>query len=262
MSGERGASGSERLRAALAKALREQAESERNAAAAPLAAPAGASPPWRLRLAPARPGALLVITICLLGSSALRVGDPEGAVLRGFGALARAAASSEAEPASAAPAPAGSVSEASAPAPLAGCAPGASLADADPLLAAIREREAELEARAEAIAGREQVLHVAEAKIEEQLLALEEAELRLSETLALADRAAEKDLLQLVAVYEAMNPKNAADIFDAMDVSFAAGFLARMRKESAAEVLSGMAPEKAYAVSVLIAGRNAAAPLE
>ena len=37
-----------------------------------------------------------------------------------------------------------------------------------------------------------------------------------------------------------MNPKNAARIFESMDVTFAAGFLARMRKDTAAKIMGGM----------------------
>lgn len=91
---------------------------------------------------------------------------------------------------------------------------------------------------------------------------MREAEEQLAATLARADRAAEQDVSQLVEVYESMNPKNAAQIFEAMDVTFAAGFLSRMQREAAAEILSGLPPDKAYAVSVVIAGRNASAPRE
>jgi flagellar motility protein MotE (MotC chaperone) len=45
-----------------------------------------------------------------------------------------------------------------------------------------------------------------------------------------------------------------------MDPEFAAGFLSRMQPAAAAAVLAGMAPDSAYSISVLIAGRNALAP--
>ena len=45
-----------------------------------------------------------------------------------------------------------------------------------------------------------------------------------------------------------------------MDVAFAAGLLARMRPELAAEVLTGMSADAAYAVTLTIASRNAAVP--
>jgi len=91
---------------------------------------------------------------------------------------------------------------------------------------------------------------------------LEDAENRLADTLALADNAAEKDLERLTSVYENMKPKEAADIFETMDVTFAAGFLSRMRPDAAAGILSNVDKTLAYAISVAMAGRNIGVPTE
>jgi flagellar motility protein MotE (MotC chaperone) len=45
-----------------------------------------------------------------------------------------------------------------------------------------------------------------------------------------------------------------------MDPDFAAGFLGRMRPAAAAGIMAGLSPQKAYTISVLLAGRNAQAP--
>lgn len=135
-------------------------------------------------------------------------------------------------------------------------------ADADALLVAIREREAQLDAEAARIADRAQNLNVAEAKLAEQLGAFEIAQRNLEETLAMADKAAERDIDQMTKVYEAMKPADAARIIERMDVSFAAGLLARMRPEIAANVLTGMEPDSAYAVTLTITSRNSAVPTE
>jgi flagellar motility protein MotE (MotC chaperone) len=94
------------------------------------------------------------------------------------------------------------------------------------------------------------------------MTALKEAETSLTATMALASSAAEDDLTQLTAVYENMKPKEAAQVFAAMDPKFAAGFLGRMRTDAAAAIMAGLEPDTAYAISVLLAGRNAAAPTE
>ena len=52
------------------------------------------------------------------------------------------------------------------------------------------------------------------------------------------------------------------EVFESMDVVFAAGFISRMQRDAAARIMAGLSAEKAYAVSVVIAGRNAAAPTE
>ena len=91
---------------------------------------------------------------------------------------------------------------------------------------------------------------------------LVEAEAALRETLSLADGAVEKDIARLTVVYETMKPKEAAALFEEMAPEFAAGFLARMRPEAAAQIMTGLSAEVAYTISVLMAGRNAQAPIE
>lgn len=135
-------------------------------------------------------------------------------------------------------------------------------ADADALLAAIREREAQLDTEEKEIADRAQALRVAEEKLAEQLEAFETARQNLEATLAQADKAAERDIDRMTTVYENMKPADAAQIFDEMEVSFASGILARMRPEVTASVLAAMEPETAYAVTLTIASRNARVPTE
>lgn len=130
------------------------------------------------------------------------------------------------------------------------------------LAQALQERDAAVTAREAAFQDRLAALALAEDAVTQRLAELEAAEASLRQTLAIADGAAEKDLQQLTAVYEAMKPAEAAAIFNTMAPEFAAGFLGRMRHDAAAAILSGMAPEAAYAITLLIAGRNASAPRE
>ena len=130
------------------------------------------------------------------------------------------------------------------------------------LLAAIQEREAQLDAEAERLSDRAQTLSVAETRLAEQLEAFEEAQARLEETLALADQAAERDIERLTSVYEAMKPDDAARIFERMEVQFAAGLLARMQPDIAADVLTGMEPDTAYALTLTVASRRVGVPTE
>lgn len=187
------------------------------------------------------PGALILIAGCFAASALLRVADPSGS-------LARAAAS---------------MAEAEDTSNEAGSQTSCEMID-DPsgLLATLRQREHQLDDRASGIADRERLLDVAEAKFKEQLEALRTAEEKLAATLAVADEAAEADIERLVSVYESMKAKDASKIFETMDITFAAGFLARMRQEAAARILGGMSAERAYAVSAVIAGRNARVPRE
>jgi len=126
----------------------------------------------------------------------------------------------------------------------------------DPLVSELEARKSELVDREAALERREQEAERLSQEIAAQLAALEAAEKRLEGVLAIARTASETDVAQLVSVYEAMKPKDTARVFSEMTPDFAAGFLARMQPEIAARVVSALDPQKAYSISVVLAGRN------
>ncbi|AJE44823.1 MotE family protein [Celeribacter indicus] len=130
------------------------------------------------------------------------------------------------------------------------------------LVRALVSREKEVREKELMIAQKMKAVELGKAEVLENLAALEEAEQRLAATMTRSQTAAEDDLSKLTAVYEAMKPKEAAALFEAMSPEFAAGFLGRMRSDAAGAILAGLTPETAYTVSVILAGRNAAAPRE
>ncbi len=135
-------------------------------------------------------------------------------------------------------------------------------ADLQQLISVLRNREQQLNRRELQIQDRMKALEIADEAIDRKLVALVDTEERLSATLAMADGASEGDLTKLTDVYEKMKPKDAAALFEEMAPEFAAGFLGRMRPESAASIMAGLNPQTAYSVSVILAGRNAWAPKE
>lgn len=130
------------------------------------------------------------------------------------------------------------------------------------LIAALQAREARITTREEQFAARMQALNVAEVEIQEKLEALAAAETSLAALLTIADSAAEDDLSRLTEVYENMKPQDAAALFEQMEPAFSAGFMGRMRPEAAALIMTNLAPETAHLISVVLAGRNATAPVE
>ncbi|MES0825724.1 MotE family protein [Ruegeria sp. SCP11] len=136
------------------------------------------------------------------------------------------------------------------------------LPGAQVLLTELLRREEALKQRESTVLDKEKALDIAGQAIEMRLVALQEAEEALRATLAIAENAAETDLTRLTDVYQSMKPKDAAALFETMDPGFAAGFLSRMPPDAAAGVLAGLSPEAAYTISVIMAGRNAAAPQE
>lgn len=128
------------------------------------------------------------------------------------------------------------------------------------LMNALRQRERKVIDQEGVIADRMRALELADKRVQERLAALAAAEKELSETVTIADKAAEQDVARLVTVYETMKPKEAAPLFGAMSPEFASGFLGRMKPEAAAAIFANLDPETAYAISVIVAGRNAGAP--
>lgn len=122
---------------------------------------------------------------------------------------------------------------------------------------AIRERESALARREDELALREAELAALEKRLETRIVELEASRAALSEALMQAEAAQRKDLAHLIQVYEGMKAKKAGEIFDQMEPEFAAGFLGAMRSDRAASVMSNMAPDHAYAISVILASRNA-----
>ncbi len=188
----------------------------------------------------ARSGALLCLSLLLIGSGALRLTDGAGmAIAREFVGGAKGEGAGDSDKAA--------------------CTTDEETAL---ILAALDERERKLDEREAALASRSATLAEAEAEIQSNMDALVVAEQKLSKTMAMAETAAEDDLGKLTAVYESMKPKDAAALFSQMEPRFAAGFLGRMRPDAAAEVMAGLEPEVAYSISVVMAGRNANAPTE
>lgn len=132
--------------------------------------------------------------------------------------------------------------------------------DIAPILEALRGREDRVAKREAALQTRRQALSVAEQEIERRMTAMQQAEEKLRATLTMAESAAEDDVSRLTQVYATMKPKQAAALFQEMDPEFAAGFLGRMRPDAAAAIMAGLDPQTAYTISVMLAGRNAAAP--
>ncbi|MEM9581658.1 MAG: hypothetical protein AAGA08_00930 [Pseudomonadota bacterium] len=132
--------------------------------------------------------------------------------------------------------------------------------DIKALLEMIKTRTAELNAKEAELQERTYALNAARELIDQNLARLEEAEKRLEATIVNVDGASEGDLDRLTAVYESMKPKVAAGLFEQMEPEFAAGFLGRMAPQAAAGIMSGLSTDAGYAISVVLAGRNANAP--
>jgi flagellar motility protein MotE (MotC chaperone) len=139
-------------------------------------------------------------------------------------------------------------------------APPAAPQDSPPVSAAertllldLRHRRDALDARARDIDQRNAVLAAAEARLSARVQELGALQARLEQLDT--DRRAHDDAnwSGLVHVYETMKPREAAQIFDALDMQVLLAVLDRMQPRRAAPVLAAMQPDRARLATQMLA---------
>jgi flagellar motility protein MotE (MotC chaperone) len=128
-------------------------------------------------------------------------------------------------------------------------------ADMD-VLQKLAKRRAELEAWAGDLAMREQLLKATEGKLEERLAELKTAQTSVKGLLRQHDQEQEAKLKSLVKIYETMKPKDAARIFEQLEMDILLDVVERMKESKVAPILSAMNPEKARTVTEELAQRR------
>lgn len=71
-------------------------------------------------------------------------------------------------------------------------------------------------------------------------------------------RAVDDDIMRLVAVYEAMKPKEAAAVLGSLPPDFSAELLMRVNPETGARIIAAIEPEKAAVLTTYMGARSAA----
>ncbi|MEI6162392.1 MAG: hypothetical protein WCP77_21375, partial [Roseococcus sp.] len=152
-----------------------------------------------------------------------------------------------------------------APAPVAPVAapvpPAPDLVAERAVLEALRARRAEIEAREAALAQREMLIAAAERRLADRLDELGALRQRLEAEGRQRDERTEQGWRQMVRLYEGMRPRDAAGIFDELEMPVLIQVVDRMREAKAAPVLAAMRPERARLVTTELA-RYRSRPLE
>jgi len=126
------------------------------------------------------------------------------------------------------------------------------------VLESLQARRQELEARARDIEVRDSLLKAAEKRIEQRLLELKELETRVT---GAAAKKAEDDSAKfksLVTMYENMKAKDAAKVFDRLNLSILVEVVNAMNPRRMSDILGQMAPEAAERLTIEIANRSGA----
>lgn len=121
------------------------------------------------------------------------------------------------------------------------------------LLLDLRHRREALDARARLLDEKEADLNVADKRISDRIEQLTALQSRL-ENLETTRREHEtENWAGLVKTYEAMKPRDAAAIFDALDMQVLLQVLDRMQERRAAPILAAMQPDRARLATQLLA---------
>ncbi len=125
------------------------------------------------------------------------------------------------------------------------------------LLESLRARRTELEARAQALASREMVLAAAEKRLTQRVEELGALQGRLAALDRSLSEREEAGWRQMVKLYEGMRPRDAAAIFDELELPVLVRILDRMGERKAAPVLGAMKPERARTITAELARHRA-----
>jgi flagellar motility protein MotE (MotC chaperone) len=113
------------------------------------------------------------------------------------------------------------------------------------ILLDLRKRREDLDARERDYAGREAVIAAAEHRLTLRVAELQALQVKLEALEAARVQREEANWRGLVKVYESMKPRDAATIFNDLDMQVLLPVLDRMKDTKAAPVLAAMQPDKA-----------------
>lgn len=124
------------------------------------------------------------------------------------------------------------------------------------LLQKLAERRELIETRAQELEQREALLTAAEGRIDRKIDELQNLQQTIEGLLKEHDDQEEKKIAQLVKIYATMKPKDAARIFNDLDMPILLTVLENMKEASSAPILAAMDAGKARAVTEQLSQRR------
>ena len=121
------------------------------------------------------------------------------------------------------------------------------------LLQDLRRRREQLDAREHALEERNAVLEAAEARLQSKIDHMAALQTRLDDLDQARRQRQDANWSGLVKVYESMKPRDAAAIFDVLDMHVLLEVLDRMNERKAAGILAAMQPERARLATQMLA---------
>jgi flagellar motility protein MotE (MotC chaperone) len=128
------------------------------------------------------------------------------------------------------------------------------------LLQTLATRRTELEQRAQAVEQREALLKVGEDRLNQKVAELNALKADIEKLLSMRKSKEEAELQNLVKIYEAMKPREAATIFDGLDMPVLLDVVEKMKDQKIAPIFAQMKPERAREVTARLAERRKLPP--
>jgi flagellar motility protein MotE (MotC chaperone) len=121
------------------------------------------------------------------------------------------------------------------------------------LLKNLSKRRQELEEWGQSMATKEATLKAAEVKLEKKLNDLKKFKTQVDEALVAYNQQEDARITNLVKIYENMKPKDAAKIFDGLDVPVLLQVIGKMKEAKTAPILAQMSADIATMITELYA---------
>lgn len=124
------------------------------------------------------------------------------------------------------------------------------------VLEGLSNRRKTLDKRAREIDLREKLLKAAEKRIEARITELKSIEARIEGEFKKSDDNRKAQYQRLVKMYSGMKPKDAARIFDRLDMNVLTGLVSQMKPRVMSAILAAMTPAAAERLTLEIASRG------
>ncbi len=124
------------------------------------------------------------------------------------------------------------------------------------LLEDLRARRRELEERERKVELRERLLATTERRIDRRIGEMRAIEKHITELVAEHEKRQDAQLQSVVSMYEKMKPKDAAQIFQRLDMDIQTAVATRMKESKMAALLAQMDPEAAKMLTTQLARRE------
>ncbi len=128
------------------------------------------------------------------------------------------------------------------------------------VLERLQTRRQELEARNREMEMRENLLKAAEKRLEAKVTELKDTEGRVNTAMGTRDKVGTERFKSIVTMYENMKAKDAARIFDRLDLKILVDVSTQINPRKMSEILAQMSPDTAERLTVELASRASTQP--